>query len=300
MACLGPPSTRGRALTTRERIVAGVAVTESGDPDDPGVLLWPGLGSTGAYFAGLAPALPGRAVAVDPPGCGRSASLDSYTSDRLVELAAAVAEACRCWAIVGHSLGAYLAAGVAADPPAGVRAAVLLDGAFLDAETMAKGGMPVTLPREQLIAWMRANEMRYPDWETALASLATMIGGEPVPMLEAYIHEVYVEVDGEIRQPTPPEEMADVVQAVVVDDVRGRAERVRIPTLLVVSGQPAELRSVREPAWQQFADASTLIELHVADAWGHNALLQDSEAVTRLIVDWLEGAKPATDPATGR
>jgi pimeloyl-ACP methyl ester carboxylesterase len=237
---------------------------------------------------------------VDPPGCGNSAGLDAYTFERLVELVAAVAEECGCWSIVGHSLGAYLAAGVAGSPPDGLRAAVLLDGAFLDAATMAKVGMPVTLRRVELIEWMRTNELRYPDWETAIASLSMMLGGEPTPTLEAYIRASFAESDGEIRQPTPPEEMADQVQAVVVGDVRGRAERVQIPTLLIASGQPAELRPVREPAWRQFVDASPFIELHVADAWGHNAILQDSRAVTSLIADWLERAKSATDRATGR
>ncbi len=265
-----------------------MAVREWGDPADPAILLWPGLGSNSVYFAGMAPALPGRAVAVDPPGFGRSAPPDRYTSERLIELAAAVAEACGCWAIVGHSLGAYLAVGVAAHPPAGLRAAVLLDGGFMDAATMAESGMPVTSGREQLIAWMGANELRFPDWETAIRDLAAMIGGEPTAMLEAYIREVYVEVDGEIRQPTPPEEMADQVLAIVGHDVLRQAKRVRVPTLLIASGQPAERRATRAQAWRQFADSSALIELHVADTWGHNPILQDSQASTRLIADWLQ------------
>lgn len=271
-----------------ERQVAGVAVREWGDPADPGILLWPGLGSTSAYFAEVAPALPGRAVAVDPPGFGRSAPLDGYTSERLLELAAGVAEACGCWAIVAHSLGAYLAVGLAADPPPGLRAAVLLDGGFMDAAAMSEGGMPVTSGRAELIAWMRANELRYADWQTAVRNLATMIEGEPTAALEAYIREVYVEVDGEIRHPTPPEEMADHVLAVVGHDVLTHASRVQVPTLLIASGQPAERRATREQAWRRFADSSPLIELHVADAWGHNAILQDSEASTRLIADWLQ------------
>jgi len=56
-----------------ERLVAGLAVREWGDPDDPAVLLWPGPGATGAYFAEVSAGLPGQAVAVDPPGFGRSA-----------------------------------------------------------------------------------------------------------------------------------------------------------------------------------------------------------------------------------
>ena len=271
-----------------ERVLAGVSVREWGDAADPAILLWPGLGSNSAYFAAIAPALPGRAAAVDPPGFGRSAPLDRYTSERLVELASTVADACGCWAIVAHSLGAYLAVGVAGDPPPGLRAVVLLDGGFMNAAAMSEIGMPVTSGREQLIAWMRANEMRFPDWETAIRSLATMIGGEPSPMLEAYIREVFVEVDGEICQPASLEEMADQVLAVVGDDVLTQAQRVRVPTLLVASGQPADRRATREQAWRRFADSSPLIELHVANAWGHNAILQDCQASTRLIADWLE------------
>jgi pimeloyl-ACP methyl ester carboxylesterase len=271
-----------------ERTVAGLTVREWGDPADPGILLWPGLGANSGYFAAVAPALPGRAVAVDPPGFGRSAPLQPYTYERLVELAAAVAQACGCWSIVGHSLGAYVAAGVAAAPPAGLRAAVLLDGAFMDAATMAESGMPVTLPREQFIAWMRTNELHYPDWETAVRGLAMMLGGAPTPAFEAYVRGVYVEADGGIRHPTSPEEMADQVRAVVGEDVLARAGRVQVPTLLIASGQPAESWPGRERAWRQFADASSLIELHVADSWGHNAILQDAEASTRLIADWLE------------
>ena len=269
-------------------MVAGLAVREWGDPGDPAVLLWPGLSSTSAYFAHVAPSLPGRAVAVDPPGFGRSAPLDGYTAERLIEVAAAVTEECGCWAIVGHSLGGYLAVSVAADPPPGLRAAVLLDGGFMDASAMAEIGMPVTSGRDQLIAWMRANAPSFPDWETAVRELAAMIGGEPTPVLEAYVREVFVEVDGAIREPTPPEEMADQVLALVDRDVLTPAGRVGVPTLLIAGGQPLEGRATRERAWRRFADSSTLIELHVADAWGHNAILQDSQASSRLIADWLE------------
>jgi pimeloyl-ACP methyl ester carboxylesterase len=271
-----------------ERLVAGLAVREWGDPADPAILLWPGLGSTGGYFAEVAPALPGRAVAVDPPGFGRSSPLDGYTFERLTELAAAVARACGCWAIVGHSLGAYLAVGVAADPPAGLRAAVLIDGGFMDAPAMAETGMPVNSGREQLIAWMRASGPSFADWGTAIRELAQMIGGGPTAAFEAYVREAFVDVGGEIRERTSPEEMADQVLAIVDRDVLTPAERVEIPTLLIASGQPAERRPARERAWRQFADSSPLIELQVADAWGHNPILQDGEASTRVIADWLE------------
>ena len=266
----------------------GLAVREWGDPADPAILLWPGLGSTGAYFDGIAAALPGRPLTVDPPGSGRSAPLDRYTSDALIERAADVAEAYSCRAVVGHSLGAYVAVGLAADPPAGLRAAVLLDGGFMDAAAMAELGMPVTSGREHLIAWMRAHRLRFPDWETATRELAGIIGGEPTEMVEAYVRDVFAEVDGEICERISPEEAADQVLAVVEHDVLSRARRVQVPTLLIASGQPAELRVIRERAWRRFIEASPLIELHVEDAWGHNAILQAPEVSTRLIADWFQ------------
>ena len=40
-------------------LTSGVALREWGEPGLPEVLLWPGLGSTGAYFGAVAEALPG-------------------------------------------------------------------------------------------------------------------------------------------------------------------------------------------------------------------------------------------------
>ena len=266
----------------------GLAVWEWGDPTEPGVLLWPGLGATSAYFRSLAPALPGRAVVVDPPGFGRSAPPPAYSYQRLVDAAARVIEVCGCRAIVGHSLGAYVAAGVAGEPPAGLRAAVLIDGGFLDAKGMAGLGMPVTAGRAQLIAWLEANTPRFPDWETAIRELATMFGSAPTPALEAYLRALFTEADGEIRDLTPPDRMADLILAVFDQDVRALAARVAVPALLIACGVPAERRPIREQAWRAFAGASPLVELHVAEDWGHNPILQDPEGSSHLIANWLQ------------
>ena len=153
------------------RLVEGVAVREWGDPAEPGILLWPGLGSTGAYFAAIAGMLPGRAVAVDPPGWGRSPPLDPYTYERLVELAGDLIVACGCRAIIGHSLGADLALGVATEPPAGLSAVVLVDGGYMDAATRAALGVPTAASRDELIAWVQANAPRFPDWDAASREL---------------------------------------------------------------------------------------------------------------------------------
>ena len=112
----------------RRRVVDGVAVREWGDPAETGILMWPGLGATGGYFAAVAEAMPGRVVSVDPPGFGDTPALDSQSYGRLVELASALIGGCDCQAFVGHSLGGFYGATIASNPPAGLRAVVLIDG----------------------------------------------------------------------------------------------------------------------------------------------------------------------------
>jgi pimeloyl-ACP methyl ester carboxylesterase len=271
------------------RLVDGVAVREWGAPGDPGVLLWPGLGSTGAYFSAVGTLLPGRAVAVDPPGFGGSPAPEAYRYEALVELAAGLADDCGCRAIVGHSLGADIALGVACRPPAGLRAAVLVDGGYLDAGARAQLGLPTGAGHDELSAWWRENGPRFPDWETAMLELAVLFDTEVTPALEVAVRDSFASVEGEIRGSAPAERVADLLLAVVHQDVADRARRLAVPTLLVACGRPPEGRAVKEPAWRAFAAASPMVDLHVADDWGHNPLLQDPAGSARLIAEWLRG-----------
>lgn len=271
----------------RERVVEGIALREWGDASQPGVLLWPGLGSSSAYFSGLVGLLPGRLVAVDPPGWGASRPPEVYSYEGLVALAGRLVRACSCAVILGHSLGADLSAGVAADPPPGLRAAVLVDGGYMDAGTRAAHGVPATAPRAEVVEWVAANAMRFRDWETAFREVAALVGSAVTPAIEAVVRAGCVEVNGEIADAAPPELVADLLLAVAGEDVIARAERLAVPTLLLASGLPAATRPSRQRAWEAFARAAPQAEVHVADDWGHNPLLQDPAASAVLISDWL-------------
>ena len=256
--------------------------------DSPGILLWPGLGASRSYFAAVADALPGRAVAVDPPGCGPGAApLDPPTYEQLLGIARDLVARHDCRAVVGHSLGAYIAASLAADPPDGLSAAVLIDGGFLSARDMAELGMPLLAGRGELVSWLEANRLRFHDWDTATAQLATLICSQPTPALAAYVREVFGEVDGEICELGVPERMADLLLATLERDVRAPAAALKIPTLLIACGLPDERRTLRQSAWQTFAEASPMIELEVYEEWGHNPVLQDPAAAGAVIGSWL-------------
>ena len=286
-----PDLTRPSAVCTvhgvRRHFVDGVAVREWGDPGETGILMWPGLGATGGYFAAVAEAMPGRAVAVDPPGFGDSPPLDSYSYDRLVALASALIGACECQAFVGHSLGGFFGAAIASDPPPALRTVVLVDGGHLGVREFAALGQPAPeASREALLAWVKENRTRFPDWDTAVSKLAEMIGGEATPALEAYAREILVQDDGEIRDRSPAELVADLL-AVAREHDPDVAARITVPTLLITCAQPPESRPIRERAWQRFADASPHVELRVGEAWRHNPILQDPEGSSELIAGWL-------------
>lgn len=272
----------------RQQRGASLAVRESGDHADPGVLLWPGLGATRAYFEPLAGKLPGRAVVVDPPGLGESAPLDPCSYERLVEIARAVVEEYECRAIVGHSLGGFVAAGVAAAPPTGLQTAVLIDGGFMEAEDMAALGMPLMAGRPKLVEWLAATSLRFTDWDTATRELATMFSSPDSPAFSAYVREVFTEIDGEICERMTPDQAADLLLATYDHELRVVAAALVVPTLLIACGQPAEQRPRRERAWHAFAAESPLIELHVVEEWSHNPIFQDPEPFTELLAGWLD------------
>jgi pimeloyl-ACP methyl ester carboxylesterase len=260
---------------------------EWGDPAQPGVLLWPGLGATGAYFAAVSELLPGRLVAVDPPGFGGSPALEPWSRERLIEQTCEALSACRCAAIVGHSIGADVALAVANRPPAELRAAVLIDGGYLDAPTRAELGVPTTAGRAALVAWLEASPLAFADWQSAFGEIARLFGGEATAALELLVRETFVERGGQVRQRAAAETLADLLLAAGCADVAPYARGLAVPTLLIACGQPPEQRRVKQPAWQAFADASPLVELYVAEAWGHNPLQQDPEGAARLIAEWL-------------
>jgi pimeloyl-ACP methyl ester carboxylesterase len=287
-AAVKPLGSRG----VTERVVESLAVREWGDPTRPGVLLWPGLGSTGAYYESLVAELPLRAVAVDPPGHGGSAGLEPCTFERLLEMAGAVVQECGCVAVVGHSLGACVAVGLACAPPDGLRSAVLLDGGFMEAKEMAAYGMPITEGRAALAKWLADGVLTFSSWDDAVREVGALMKCEESDAFAAYVHDVLIEVDGEVRERVTPERAADLILATFDHDARALAKELTIPTLLLASGEPAEQRVPRQAAWEEFASASPLVKLHVEDGWAHNPIFQQPAVLASMIASWIGPGPP--------
>jgi pimeloyl-ACP methyl ester carboxylesterase len=270
-----------------ERFLGGLAIREWGESGEPGTLLWPGLGATASYFAPIAEYLPRRVIAVDPPGFGGSSPVDPNTREAYGDVARQIIESTGCSAMIGHSLGAYVALDVAARPPATLRAVVMIDGGFLGRREFREFGMPLGEGRETLVAWLDANDPHFPDWETATTTLSAMLGVDPSPMIADYVRDIYVAVDGEIRSAAGVDQRADLLLAILNDDAVPQASDAQVPTLLIACGQPVEHRAMRQAAWERLVGSSPLVELHVADEWGHNPVLQEPEAIGALLAEWL-------------
>jgi len=122
----------------RDAVVAGIHVVVDGPPDAPPVLL---LHGSGATAAGWSPVMPGlaaahRVVAVDLPGCGRSAPVASYDVPAQADRVAALLDELGVTrpTVVGHSSGGYVATALAERRPDLVASLVLLStGPSLDA-----------------------------------------------------------------------------------------------------------------------------------------------------------------------
>jgi pimeloyl-ACP methyl ester carboxylesterase len=269
------------------RLACGLAFREWGDPARPGALLWPGLGAPGTYFAGVANGLGVRAVAVDPPGTYGSPALSRCTHQALVELAKNAMAERHCSAMLGHSLGAYVALGVGADPPAVLKTIVLVDGGFMDAAGLVGLGLPVLSGRTELAEFLRSNSLRFPDWQTATQEVARLLCAEVSPALESYLREVMVEADGEVIEASSPERESDLLLAATSADVVALAGSLAVPALLVACGQPSGHRPLREKAWDAFVAASPMVELCIGDDCAHNPVLQAPGAISAVISDWL-------------
>lgn len=249
----------GRASAIRVR--AEAQGTVEGDGVSLAFGYWPGReqpivaihGLSGSYphFVGVAERLSGRRPLLAPDLRGRGDSDKPARPFGVEQHARDVAAAMRAFGlegciVVGHSMGAYIGAELAAEWPELVRGLVLLDGGL-------PPDLPPNLPLQQILETLLAPSMRrlratYPSYDAYLdywRSQPTFRADEWSPWIEAWLH---YDIGGR-----PPELRAKADERAVRADFEAlapkapalaRLGKVRCPVLAIraehgpIAGQP--------------------------------------------------------------
>ena len=209
-----------------------------------------GLTATGMSFAGVAEKLAGRCAVFAPDLRGRGDSDKPEGPYGMAQHARDVAAAMRAMGlgasiVAGHSMGAFVAAALAAQEPGLVAGLVLLDGGYVpDAPAGVSPGDGLNAALAQRIAqlsqtylsreayrehWRKQPHFPPEDWNRWVeASLDSEVGGDAPVRPKAYQAGV----------------RADLVEAVHREAINARLKAIRVPTVLVraesgfLRGQP--------------------------------------------------------------
>jgi len=227
------PAPRALRLDLRGGPIAADLWGEEGDL----VVLVPGIAATGRSFAPMAAELADgrRAVAIDLAGRGRSPARAPGRggwrrhAEDVLEAAERLGGART--AIVGHSMGAYVALEAAALDPGRVSAVVLIDG----------GGLPEARAVSRLLASLRRAARAHPSPEAAVDALRA--SGAVRPWHEAWALELRDDLvqDGDRwRRGTSGRAVLEDATHGTMRDPRALWPGLRAPALLVRATMPVD------------------------------------------------------------
>ena len=261
-----------------------------GPPEAPPVLCLHGWLDNAATFDGLAPRLPGwRLVALDLPGHGRSSHNPAGFPYAFIDWVAVVHEVVHRlgWStltVMGHSLGAAIAAVWAGTFPRRVERLILLEG--LGPLTDAPEDAPKRLARA--IEEERAKRGRTPtvhaDLETVVARLGQTVQRLSPQAAEVLVRRGLKEVDGGVTWRSDPRLRIASRLRLTEPQVLAFLRAIECPTLLVRAsagypfasdGGEARIRAIRD--------------LEVVQLPGsHHVHLEDPESVAAAVLRFLE------------
>jgi pimeloyl-ACP methyl ester carboxylesterase len=274
---------------------AAIAVREWGDPMGHPLLFWHSLGpgSSGATIAVAAEPLVAaglRVIAPDAPGFGNSPELeaDAYAVERLVDLLWQIADAVAVGRVVlaGHSWGGTIGVMAAAARPERTEALVLLDSGHADFADLPTADLSTT--REQLIA-SAAENSDVASWDE-LVELLRAEGLEQPWTLDAWREAVVEDADGRVRLRAG----AVARGAAMYEALRAKPSAswaalgaARIPTLLVLATEPADVRETNERLLPRFLAAVPQAEV-VRPGCRHQVFADLGSRAGTIVAEWLE------------
>ncbi len=305
------------ATVTRQQAALTITREARGRVPGDGVELafgyWPGQGApvvalhglTATYvtFTGVAERLAGRRPLFAPDLRGRGDSGKPDGPYGMAQHARDVARAMRALGlgpsvIVGHSMGAFIAAALAASEPELVAGLILVDGGFALPMTEAArqafefglakriAQLRQTYPSRQVYRDFWRSQPQFPpeDWSPWIeAFLDYELGGEP-PRLQPKASDQGVRVD--LAEGLKTKEITDRLEAIRVPVVMLRAEAGFLP------GQPP---LNPQPAMAEMRRHLPGLEVHTMQGTTHYTLVlgqRGASALAELIVEFSERCRP--------
>ncbi|TLF76570.1 alpha/beta fold hydrolase [Nocardia cyriacigeorgica] len=266
-----PTSTRARADTT----IHGVHVVIDGNPEAPPVLLIHGSGATGSTWAPVVPSLAAecRVIRIDLPGCGRSAPASTYEVAQQADRTATVLDelGARQPTVVGHSSGGYVATALVERRPDLVGELILVStGPSLSA----------LLPEPPIVRALSTPPFGPLVWtirtESMIRRAVAATAAKPVTIPD--------EVLTDLRRMT-----YRTFRAILAANGDYLAAR-PVPERLIDAGKPAlVIFGDADPRWDPASareyEAVPGAEVQYLHGVGHLAMLEDPDALARLILD---------------
>ncbi|WP_280467708.1 alpha/beta fold hydrolase [Nocardia cyriacigeorgica] len=255
--------------------IRGVHVVIEGNPTAPPLLLIHGSGATGSTWSPVVSVLAAefRIITIDLPGCGRSAPAASYDVAQQAERTAAVLDELGIQrpAVVGHSSGGYVATTLAERRPDLVGDLILLStGPSLSA----------LLPEPAIVRLLSAPPFGQLVWairtDSMIRRAVAATAAKPVTIPD--------EVLADLRRMTYRTLRA--ILAANTDYVAARS----VPERLIDAGKPAlVIFGDSDPRWDPASareyEAVPGAEVEYLRGVGHIAMLEDPDALSRLILD---------------
>ena len=271
-------------------------VNEWGDSAGPAVLYWDGLGGTGLHANELAPLLAdrlgARVIGPDPPGHGRSeaVSADGYRPSRLASTAADLLSALDVEKalFVGFSWGAEVAVAFGARHPERASGLILVDGGYWDFADLPDFDTGQSLESRIEVARRRAQDERYPTWESYFEAEGTALG-RWTPELEEAHRAAMREQEGVVVPIAGPEVLGAISHGNLLEPTASEHAALAASAVPVLLVTPAEgLGPVQRAGIERFRANVPQLEVETLPGAVHDLVSADPTGLAELIGARLE------------
>lgn len=261
--------------THDDTTVHGLHVVLDGNPAAPPLLLIHGSGATGAMWAPVVPLLATeyRVITIDLPGCGRSEPASTYAVPQQADRTAAVLDefGFRNLKVVGHSSGGYVATALVERRPDLVGELVLAStgpsrAALLPEPAIIKA---LTSPPFGPLVWAIRTDSMIRRGLAATAASPIMVPNRAVADLRRTTYRAF-----------------RAILAANMDYIAAGT----VPQRLITAGKPLlVIFGDSDPRWDPASAHQYEVvpgaKLEYLRGVGHIAMLEDRDALARLILD---------------